>query len=129
MKDKNCKEIKSGIKNYSTPGTYGWDKLPLKERIRLKMEEENRHFSAWGDFFLKALELHRKYLNVKLVYNRINLTTKCYQFILSSEFLVRCGIDSISINPDAAVLTRKLVASIEQRIMLEKGSRPSQNRS
>ena len=37
-----------------------------------------------------------------------------------AEFLVRCGIDSISINPDAAVFTRKLVASVEQRIMLEK---------
>ncbi|MEM3448166.1 MAG: putative PEP-binding protein, partial [Nitrososphaerota archaeon] len=36
------------------------------------------------------------------------------------EFLVRSGIDSISINPDVAVFTRKLVASIEQRIMLEK---------
>lgn len=37
-----------------------------------------------------------------------------------TEFLVRCGIDSVSINPDAAVFTRKLVASVEQRIMLEK---------
>ncbi len=37
-----------------------------------------------------------------------------------TEFLVRAGIDSISVNPDAAVFTRKLVASIEQRIMLEK---------
>ena len=36
------------------------------------------------------------------------------------EFLVRAGIDSVSINPDAAVFTRKLVASVEQRIMLEK---------
>ncbi|MEM0236280.1 hypothetical protein [Thermofilum sp.] len=30
------------------------------------------------------------------------------------------GTDSVSINPDDAVFTRKLVASIEQRIMLEK---------
>ncbi|MEM2088304.1 MAG: hypothetical protein QXU11_12045 [Thermoproteota archaeon] len=30
------------------------------------------------------------------------------------------GIDSVSINPDTAVFIRKLVASIEQRIMLEK---------
>jgi hypothetical protein len=29
-------------------------------------------------------------------------------------------IDPVSINPDAAVFTRKLVASIEQRITLEK---------
>jgi pyruvate,water dikinase len=37
-----------------------------------------------------------------------------------TEFLVRSGIDSISINPDVAVSTRKLVARIEQRIILDK---------
>ncbi len=36
-----------------------------------------------------------------------------------TEFLVRCGIDSISVNNDAVVNTRKLVASIEQKILLE----------
>ncbi len=36
------------------------------------------------------------------------------------EFLVRCGIDSISVNPDVVVKTRKLVASIEQKIILER---------
>ncbi|MEM3388213.1 MAG: hypothetical protein QXI42_11720 [Thermoproteota archaeon] len=34
--------------------------------------------------------------------------------------MVRTGIDSVLINPDATVFSRKLVASIEQRIMLEK---------
>jgi len=49
-----------------------------------------------------------------------------------AEFLVRCGIDSISVNADAVVHTRQVVASIEQRIILEqlaeirKGSPPSQ---
>ena len=37
-----------------------------------------------------------------------------------TEFLVRSGIDSISVNPDVAVSTRKLVARIEQRIILDK---------
>lgn len=37
-----------------------------------------------------------------------------------AEFLVRVGIDSISVNNDAVVATRKLVASIEQKIILEK---------
>jgi pyruvate,water dikinase len=37
-----------------------------------------------------------------------------------TEFLVRCGIDSVSVNPDAFVQTRKLIASIERKIMLEK---------
>ena len=36
-----------------------------------------------------------------------------------AEFLVRCGIDSISVNADAVIATRKLVASIEQKILLE----------
>jgi len=36
------------------------------------------------------------------------------------EFLVRAGIDYISVNPDAVIPTRLLVASIENRIMLEK---------
>lgn len=37
-----------------------------------------------------------------------------------AEFLVRAGIDSISVNNDAVVSTRKLVASVEQKIILER---------
>ncbi|MCS4542037.1 MAG: phosphoenolpyruvate synthase [Euryarchaeota archaeon] len=37
-----------------------------------------------------------------------------------TEFLVECGIDSISINPDAIVQTRKLVASIETKIIMRR---------
>ncbi|MCW4008494.1 MAG: phosphoenolpyruvate synthase [Candidatus Bathyarchaeota archaeon] len=37
-----------------------------------------------------------------------------------AEFLVRAGIDSISVNNDAVVATKKLVASIEQKIILER---------
>jgi len=37
-----------------------------------------------------------------------------------AEFLVRAGIDSISVNNDAVIATKKLVASIEQKIILEK---------
>jgi len=36
-----------------------------------------------------------------------------------TEFLVRCGIDSISVNPDTVANTRRLVASVEQKIILE----------
>lgn len=35
------------------------------------------------------------------------------------EFLVREGIDSISVNPDAVISTRRHVASVEKKIMLE----------
>jgi pyruvate,water dikinase len=36
-----------------------------------------------------------------------------------AEFLVRAGIDSISVNNDAVVATKKHVASLEQKIILE----------
>ena len=37
-----------------------------------------------------------------------------------AEFLVECGIDSISINPDTAAYTRRLVAAVEQKMILKK---------
>ncbi|MEW5762725.1 MAG: phosphoenolpyruvate synthase [Bacillota bacterium] len=36
-----------------------------------------------------------------------------------TEFLVRNGIDSVSVNPDTVVQTRRLVASVERKIILE----------
>ncbi|MBW9140334.1 MAG: pyruvate, water dikinase [Candidatus Aramenus sp.] len=36
-----------------------------------------------------------------------------------TEFLVKEGIDSVSVNPDAVVSTRRLVASLEQKLMLQ----------
>jgi pyruvate,water dikinase len=37
-----------------------------------------------------------------------------------AEFLVRAGIDSISVNNDAIVATKKHVASVEQKMILER---------
>ncbi len=36
-----------------------------------------------------------------------------------TEFLVSLGIDSVSVNPDVVVSTRRLVASIEQKLILQ----------
>jgi pyruvate,water dikinase len=36
------------------------------------------------------------------------------------EFLVRAGIDSISVNPDAVLQTKVLVASVELKILRER---------
>lgn len=36
-----------------------------------------------------------------------------------TKFLVELGIDSISVNPDVVIQTRKLVAQVEQRLLLE----------
>jgi len=40
-----------------------------------------------------------------------------------AEFLVRSGIDSISVNADAVVQTRQLVASLERKILLEQSEK------
>jgi pyruvate,water dikinase len=37
-----------------------------------------------------------------------------------AEFLVRAGIDSLSVNNDAVIATKKQVASVEQKIILER---------
>ena len=37
-----------------------------------------------------------------------------------TKFLVESGIDSVSVNPDAVLSTKRLVAQVEQRILLEK---------
>ncbi len=39
-----------------------------------------------------------------------------------TEFLIKSGIDSISVNPDVVVSTRKLVAMVEQRLLLDKAT-------
>ncbi|HWP34647.1 MAG TPA: putative PEP-binding protein [Thermodesulfobacteriota bacterium] len=39
------------------------------------------------------------------------------------EFLVGCGIDCISVNPDAVVETRRLVAGLEQKLLLTRLAR------
>lgn len=43
-----------------------------------------------------------------------------------TEFLVRNGIDSVSVNPDTVVQTRRLVAGVERKILLE-GLRSGKN--
>jgi pyruvate,water dikinase len=46
-----------------------------------------------------------------------------------AEFLVRAGIDSISVNNDAIVATKKHVASVEQKLILERLAEQAANAS
>jgi pyruvate,water dikinase len=39
-----------------------------------------------------------------------------------TEFLIKSGIDSVSVNPDVVASTRKLVAMVEQRLLLDKAT-------
>lgn len=42
------------------------------------------------------------------------------QYTEFAEFLVQQGIDSMSVNPDTVAYTRRLVAGVEQRMILKK---------
>jgi len=46
-----------------------------------------------------------------------------------AEFLVECGIDSISVNPDAIDATRRNVAAAEQRLLLDDARRRMDGRA
>jgi len=46
-----------------------------------------------------------------------------------AEILVRWGIDSISVNPDAVEATRRNIAAAEQRIILERARSPDDRRA
>jgi pyruvate,water dikinase len=37
-----------------------------------------------------------------------------------AEYLVKAGIDSLSVNPDTVIFTKKMVAQVEQKILLDK---------
>ena len=37
-----------------------------------------------------------------------------------AEFLVEQGVDSMSVNPDTVIYTKRLVASVEKKILLKK---------
>jgi pyruvate,water dikinase len=36
-----------------------------------------------------------------------------------TELLIREGIDSVSLNPDTVIKTKMMIASVEQKLMLE----------
>jgi len=46
-----------------------------------------------------------------------------------TEFLVRNGIDSVSVNADAVFQTRQLVASLERKIILERSGKNPESAS
>ena len=78
-----------------------------------------REFDERNEAVLRALEMiirgakkHGKYVSI------CGQAPSVYPEIV--EFLVRCGIDSISVNPDVIERTRKLVAQAELKILLEK---------
>jgi pyruvate,water dikinase len=64
--------------------------------------------------------------------NKLGVTSSCCGQAPSvypefTEFLVRCGITSISINPDAVTKTRKVVAEAEKRYAVERISEEDVN--
>ena len=85
----------------------------------LLVREDPRYFDEREPAVLRAMhniikQAHRRGKKVSIC----GQSPSVYPEI--AEFLVRAGIDSISVNPDAVIQTRLFVASIERKIMLER---------
>ncbi|MCP8319626.1 MAG: phosphoenolpyruvate synthase, partial [archaeon] len=82
-------------------------------------EIDSRYFDERDPAVLRAIERLIK------VAHKANVTVSiCGQapsvYESFTEAIVRFGIDSVSVNPDVVAQTRKLVASVEQKILLER---------
>ena len=65
VKMDNKRDYRMLLRRAAAHTSSSWEELPFEERIRRHMEIENRYFRAWGNFFLKALELRRKSPNAR----------------------------------------------------------------
>ena len=83
------------------------------------VQQDPRYFDEREPVVLKAI-----YEIIKRAHRMGRTVSICGQgpsvYPQMVEFLVRAGIDSISVNPDAVISTRLLVASVERRILLER---------
>ncbi|MCP8308581.1 MAG: phosphoenolpyruvate synthase [archaeon] len=80
---------------------------------------DSRYFDERDPAVLRAVE------HLIKVAHKANVTVSiCGQapsvYESFTEAIVRFGIDSVSVNPDVVAQTRKLVASVEQKILLER---------
>jgi len=80
---------------------------------------DSRYFDERDPAVLRAIE------HLIKIAHKANVTVSiCGQapsvFESFTEAIIRFGIDSISVNPDVVTQTRKLVASIERKILLER---------
>ncbi len=90
--------------------------------LLLGSDRNNGKMSSMFDERDLAVKRAIKYL-IKIAHKDGKIVSICgqapSQYDEIVDFLVRSGIDDISVNPDAVVHVRKLVASVEKRIELE----------
>ncbi|MCP8308617.1 MAG: phosphoenolpyruvate synthase [archaeon] len=82
-------------------------------------EIDSRYFDERDPAVLRAIERL-----IKVAHDSNVTVSICGQapsvYESFTEAIVRFGIDSVSVNPDVVTQTRKLVASVEQKILLER---------
>lgn len=87
---------------------------------------DSRYFDERDPAVLRAIE-HL----IKVAHNSNVTVSICGQapsvYESFTEAIVRFGIDSVSVNPDVVAQTRKLVASVEQKIVLERLAKIREN--
>jgi pyruvate,water dikinase len=80
---------------------------------------DSRYFDERDPAVLRAIEhLIKVAHNSKVTVSICGQAPSVYEDF--TEAIVRFGIDSVSVNPDVVAQTRKLVASLEQKILLER---------
>ncbi len=80
---------------------------------------DSRYFDERDPAVLRAIEhLIKVAHNSKVTVSICGQAPSVYEDF--TEAIVRFGIDSVSVNPDVVAQTRKLVASVEQKILLER---------
>ncbi len=80
---------------------------------------DSRYFDERDPAVLRAIEhLIKVAHNAKVTVSICGQAPSVYEDF--TEAIVRFGIDSVSVNPDVVAQTRKLVASVEQKILLER---------
>ncbi|MEM0243592.1 MAG: putative PEP-binding protein, partial [Candidatus Aenigmatarchaeota archaeon] len=73
------------------------------------------YFDERNDAVLKAIrDLIKKAHRAKVTVSICGQAPSFYPEF--TEFLVKCGIDSISVNPDAVLKTKKIVYDVERRL-------------
>jgi len=94
-------------------------------QMTLAVDRDSQKMAKLGYFDERNPAVLKSIKHVITTCNKFGVTSSCCGQAPSvypefAEFLVRCGITSVSVNPDAVGITRRIVAEAEKRSTIEK---------